>query len=153
MARPGLSQNRKFRRLARAIGSDVLARGSLEFLWDTAYEAGNDYLGDAEDVELASRRTGEPGVLCKALLEAGGDGSAGFIEKDPDRPGFLVHDLFQNAPEYVQKRMKRELERNQRGETISELRRQAGKNGRVAQKGTTEWLGYGRSNLSFGSTP
>jgi hypothetical protein len=150
MARPGLTQNRKFRRLARALGSDVLARGSLELLWDTAYESGDDYLGDTQDVELAARWAGESGVLCKALLDAGGEGTAGFIEQDPERPGFRVHDLFENAPEYVQKRMMREIARNQRGQTISELRRQAGRKGRAAQLGGRTQTNGGHLPLNVG---
>jgi len=153
MGRPGLTQNRKFRRLARALGSDALARGSLELLWDTAYEAGNDYLGDADDVELAARWVGEPGVLFKALIDAGGEDCAGFIERDPDRSGFRVHDLFENAPEYVQKRMLREIERNQRGHTISELRREAGKKGRAAQLADKIRTNGVRLPLAVGQVP
>lgn len=134
MGRPGLTQHRKFRRLERALGSAPLARGALELMWDVAYENGDEYLGGASDVEAAARWEGEPGALVKALLGSGGDGNAGFIEEIPDRPGhYRIHDLFENSPEYVQKRMVRELERKQRGVTISDLRREAGKRGRAAQ--------------------
>ena len=136
MARPGLGLNRKFRRLTRALKSEALARGSLELLWDVAYENGDEYLGTSADVESAARWDGEPSALVKALLESGGDGNAGFIEEIPDRPEhYQVHDLFQNAPEYVQKRMLRELRRNQRGVTISDLRREAGRKGRAVLPG------------------
>ena len=133
MARPGLSQNRKFRRLVRDLGSTIIARGVLELIWDACYESGNDYLGSDDDVELAAFWDGDPGKLVKALASAGGEGKAGFIEPDPDSPGWRVHDLFENAPDYVQKRMMREIARNERGETISTLRREAGKKGRLAQ--------------------
>ena len=58
MGRPGLTNHRKFRRLARCLGGDVIARGSLEFLWDSCYENGDDYLGDSDDVELTAREIG-----------------------------------------------------------------------------------------------
>ncbi len=112
MGRPGLTQHRKFRRLARALGGDVLARGSLELLWDSCYEAGDDFLGDSEDVEAAARWTGAPGLLTKALLSAGGEGSVGFIEEIEGRSGmYRVHDLWHHAPDYVRKRRRREDER------------------------------------------
>jgi hypothetical protein len=126
VGRPGLSNHRKFRRLARALGSDPIARGCLELLWESCYENGDDYLGDSNDVESAARWPGEPGVLTRALLEAGSDGNAGFIEQSPDRVGhYHVHHLFEHAPEYVQKRMAREIERKKRGQTISDIRRSA----------------------------
>jgi len=132
--RPGLTKHRKFLRLTHAIGSAPLALGHLEFLWESSYEAGDDYLGNSQDVEVLARWDGEVGKLTNALLTAGGDGMAGFIEEIEGRPGFYaVHDLYENAPEYVQKRMTRELERKQRGKTISDLRREAGKKGRAAQ--------------------
>lgn len=138
MGRPGLTQHRKFRRLERALGSPLIARGALEMLWDSAYENGDEYLGSAADVEAAARWDGEAGALLTALLEAGGDGNAGFIEEIPDRSGhYQIHNLFENAPEYVQKRMLRELARKERGVTISDLRREAGKRGRAVTVGQT----------------
>ena len=53
MGRPGLSLDKKFRRLAHDLDDfqagfgRVLARGVLELIWDTAYEACTDELGDA----------------------------------------------------------------------------------------------------------
>ena len=44
MGRPELSHHRKFRRLARDLNSDAIARGCLELLWDSCYENGDDYL-------------------------------------------------------------------------------------------------------------
>lgn len=117
MARPTLQRNRKWPRLVRALGGqDALARGSLELLWDVAYESGDEHLGDSDDVELAARWLGQPGALTKALLEAGGPGEPGFIEPDPDRPGrYVVHDLWDHAPDYVRKRRARESERKEKG--------------------------------------
>jgi hypothetical protein len=134
VARPTLNSHRKFLRLARVLGSDVLARGHLEICWDGTYQSGDDYLGTSQDVESAAHWAGEPGLLTKALLEAGGESNAGFIEEVPDRPGhFRIHDLFENAPDYVQKRRQRELNRKARGVTLSDLRREAGKRGRATQ--------------------
>lgn len=133
MGRPGLMQHRKTRRAIRDIGSAALLRGSLELIWDTCYEAGDDYLGSSEDVELAAQWAGSSGVLTQALARAGGEGNVGFIEPDPERPGWRIHDLFENAPEYVQKRLLREIARKERGETISSLRSAAGRKGRALQ--------------------
>jgi hypothetical protein len=148
MGRPNLAGHRKFRRLARELDSDVIARGCLEFLWESAYENGSSYLGDKDDVELAARWKGEPGKLAQALLLAGGDGNAGFIEEVPGNPGqFAVHDLFQHASDYVQKRRDRELARIQRGVTISDMRREAGKRGRALQLANV-----GQTSASVGQT-
>ena len=111
MARPGLLNHRKFRRFASAIGDDALALGSLELIWASAYEAGDDYLGDTTDVEIAARWKGERGALVTALLGAGGNGSIGFIETIEGRETYRVHDLWHHAPEYVRRRRKREAER------------------------------------------
>lgn len=133
MARPGFSQHRKFKRLTKALGSAITARGALELIWDACYENGDDFLGSADDVELTAQWDGIPGALVLALSSAGGDGKAGFIELDPQQGGWRVHDLFENAPEYVQKRLIRELARKARGATISSLRSEAGKKGRAVQ--------------------
>lgn len=137
MGRPGLTRHRKFARLERALDAvqvgfgAVLARGSLELLWDTAYENGDELLGDADDVENAARWRGERGLLAKALLEAGGADEDGFIELrcscgegrrahrggkacgawQPVENRFFVHDLWDHAPEYVAGRREREVER------------------------------------------
>lgn len=142
MARPGLSLDRKFLRLARVLDDvqpgfgDILARGALELLWDSAYEATDDYLGDSDDVEALAHWRGKHGTLTHALAIAGGDGKAGFIEEGgsaewPDgKPGtYRVHDLWENAPDFAHKRLARELAREQKGTTIRELRSAAGKKG------------------------
>lgn len=148
MARIGLTLDRKFRRLARALDDvqvgfgEVLARGALELLWDAAYEAADDYIGDLVDVEAAAHWRGREGVLLAALRDAGGDGHAGFIDEGgsewwPEgKPGtFRVHDLWDHAPEFVKGRAQREVEREQKGETISSLRSAAGRKGRAKQLG------------------
>ena len=130
MARPGLTQHRKFRRLARAVGSEPLTLGCLEFLWETCYQNGDDYLGDALDVEAAAHWDGEQGKLCTALLTAGGDGNRGFIDELDGRPGhYRCHDLFDHAPRYVSRRLQKEMEREAAGVSISEIRAAAGRKG------------------------
>jgi len=134
MARPGMLNELKFKRLANMIGNIASALGSLELLWAQAYERGDPDIGSAKDIEMTANWQGMPGFLVQALLTAGGEGKAGFIEPTPGRPGrYQVHDLYDHAPEYVKKRMTRELERKQMGLTISEMRSTAGKKGRLAQ--------------------
>ncbi len=115
MGRPGLDRHPKFRRLVLMLGeSRAIVRGSLELLWDTAYECGNPSIGESVDVELACDWRGEPGKLCRALLECGGNRHAGFIEPidgEPER--YQIHDLFDHCPEYVSGRHERENERQQ----------------------------------------
>jgi len=118
VARPTLYAHRKFRRLARALKSEALAAGHLELLWHSAYESGDDWIGDGDDVEAAARWTGRKGVLTSALLTAGGDEDPGFIEPDL-RGGYRVHDLWDHAPEYVRKRRTRELARRETGKALS----------------------------------
>jgi hypothetical protein len=76
-------------------------------------------LGDTNDVEAAARWSGTQGELVKALVDAGGGDSAGFIEEIPDRAGrYMVHDLWHHAPDYVRKRRKRESERRSKTDPI-----------------------------------
>lgn len=127
MARPGLLNHRKFRRLCDSLAlPEPYVLGLLECLWSVAYEAGDELVGDARDVELACRWPGERGMLASALASAGGEHSAGFVEEVPGQPGiFRVHDLFDHAPEYVRRRAQREEARRASGKTISDLRRDA----------------------------
>lgn len=127
MARVGLFEHRKFKRLSATLGGRAIALGSLELLWHGCYQNADDYLGDEVDVEAAADWRGEPGKLATALL------AAGFIEADPDRSGYRVHDLFDHAPAHVREKLERELARRQAGESLSEARRRAGKAGRAAQ--------------------
>jgi len=127
MARPTLRGHRKFKRLMRILNlPEPYVLGLLQMIWDAAYESGDDVLGDSLDVESVAGWPGERGVLTQALLDAGGE-QAGFIEPVNGRPGaYQVHDLWQHAPRYVQKRAEREAERRAAGLTISEIRRAAG---------------------------
>lgn len=120
MARPGLTGHRKFRRLARALGSQIAARGVLELLWDSCYESGDDYIGAAEDIEHAVGWSGEVGMLTKALAEAGAPLGVGFIERleGTGEPVYRVHDLWHHAPDYVAKRRKREIERQDKADPM-----------------------------------
>lgn len=98
------------------------AYGYLGLIWEAAYQSGDEFIGDENDVEICAEWNGEKGLLVKALLECG-SGGEGFIEKVEN--GYYVHDLYDHAPEYVKKRMERETERIKRGETISQVRRDA----------------------------
>jgi hypothetical protein len=134
MGRPGLTDHRKFKRLARRLGSDILARGALELLWDSSYITGSEYIGGPEDVEISAHWTGPNSELFKALLEAGGLENAGFIEECPAREGhYQIHDFWDHAPTYVKKIAERQAERETRGESLSEARARAGRAGRAAQ--------------------
>lgn len=126
MARPGLRNHPKFKRLLAMLRiPEAHLYGHLQMLWDAAYEFG-EKVGDSIDVEINAGWSGEPGMLCQALASCAGDGRHGFIEPDPDREGrWIIHDLFDHAPQYVQRRMEREASRVQRGQTISDIRRAA----------------------------
>lgn len=111
MARPGLTTHRKFRRLARALGSPLIARGALELLWDACYDSGEDYVGTADDIEHLVGWTGERGALAAALVDAGAPEGQGFIEpldegvQTPVR--YRVHDLWDHVPHRVARRRRR----------------------------------------------
>jgi hypothetical protein len=116
--------------------SQAVIRGSLELLWDVAYECGNPVIGDESDIELAADWKGEPGKLFRVLLECGGVGKAGFIEPIPGEPGrYQVHDLYDHAPEYVRKRLDREEARRKRGITLRETRSNAARIAAAARWG------------------
>ena len=118
MGRPGLSRHPKFLKLARALGNPLAARGALEFLWETAYEAGDPRLGSPEDVEAVCRWEGKghpKGKLFEALRTPPEGYAVGFIEPSPGG-GWQVHDLFHHAPDYVKKREDRETLRSRRAE-------------------------------------
>jgi hypothetical protein len=126
VARPGLSKHRKFRRLARALGDPLIARGALELLWEGCYENGDDYVGTAEDIEVMIGWQGESGELTRALVEAGHPEGYGFIDPMPDEAGravtYRVHDLWHHAPDYVAKRRKREMARQDRQDPAPDRR-------------------------------
>ncbi len=119
MARPGLMVHPKFRRLVRLLGvSEAAARGHLELLWETAYQNGEEVIGDVIDVELAARWGGDHGALCDALMLAGGVDRSGFIDRLDDGR-YAIHDLFDHAPDYVRKRRSRENDRREKGRRLS----------------------------------
>jgi hypothetical protein len=121
MARPGLRNNLKFRRLCALLPSECEPHvvGHLETLWEVAYETGNDCIGTQEDVELAAMWDGTPGEFFSALLNAGSKGEAGFIEEAGDGK-FRIHDLLENAPAYVVNRIRQRNYRNrQRKQRVS----------------------------------
>ena len=107
MARPTLYIHPKFRRLVHALQEPVPhVLGYLELLWNVGYQSGDPMLGDALDVELAAQFPGEPGRLVKALAECR------LIDEADGR--FQIHDLYDHAPDYVQKRFTREQERKRK---------------------------------------
>ena len=142
MARPGLVRHRKFLALCRLLKiRKPQAIGHLELMWMGAYESGDPCLGTPEDVEAAAEwlfddgdHRSEPGAFFDAVMNCGGPGKAGFIEEDPESPGlYIVHDLFDHAPDYVAKRAEREADRKAKGKTLSQIRSEAGKRGAEAR--------------------
>src|SRR5262245_51849408 len=100
MARAGLQDHPKFRRLVYLLGEPVPhVVGYLECMWEVAYQRGNPTLGDRLDVELAAQYPGDQGKLVQALIDSK------FV--DEENGLCLVHDLISNAPDYVKKRMRR----------------------------------------------
>lgn len=118
MARPGLEKHVKFRRLVRMLGEPIPhVRGYLECLWEVAYETGNPVIGDDYQIEAAAQYPGLHRKLFEALRDCGGTGHVGFIEPTGHNPQiFQIHDLYDHAPEYVKKRLKRENERKSNGD-------------------------------------
>jgi hypothetical protein len=106
-------RHRKFARLARLVGSEVLARGHLELLWEVAYENGDDLVGDEGDLEHLARWSGPAGALAAALVESG------FFDLADGQ--YRVHDLWDHAPDYVRKRRSREAERKTKGAVLESV--------------------------------
>jgi hypothetical protein len=129
VARPGLLQHRKFVRLARLLGSDALALGHLEIIWQAAYQSGDPGLGTVADLEYMARWNGDAGALANALL------LAGFIDAIPGTDELSVHDLMDHAPDYVRRRMERENERTGKGKKLHEIRAKAGRKGGRSKAG------------------
>ena len=101
MPRPDLYDHPKFNRLCFILKMPrphVL--GHLEFLWRVGYASGNPVIGDSLDVEIAAEWTGDVGALTKALLEVKliDESKHGKLLR------FKIHDLHDNAPDYVQAR-------------------------------------------------
>ena len=121
MARPCLLNSVKFKALTKRLALPrPYVLGLLETLWSVGWESGNPILGTAQDVEVACEWPGEEGVLFKALKEA--------RWVDEDAPGiYSIHHFWHHCPDYVEKRHKREMERQNRGTTIREERQRAAK--------------------------
>jgi hypothetical protein len=100
MARLSLTAHRKFRALARALGSVALARGSLELIWDSANAATDPVIGTERDIEEIAAWSGDRGALARALVETR------FL--DVGQEGLLaVHDFWDHCPHYVTQRAQR----------------------------------------------
>jgi hypothetical protein len=92
------------------------ARGYLECLWEVGYKDGEALLGDDHDVALAAQYPNQDvPAFVSALADCGGPGCAGFIEKNADGR-WMIHDLLENAPSYVQARMRMRRYRHDRHE-------------------------------------
>lgn len=107
MARPTLFGHPKFRKLCRLLGNKAEALGSLEFLWQSSWDAMCPDMDSSDDIESACQWSGEHGVLTRFLVDSG------FLEKR--RTKYRIHDWRDHLPEYVQKRIKREDSRRQSG--------------------------------------
>ena len=108
MPRVTLYDHPKFARLVFILGvPEPHALGYLEYLWRVGYASGNPVVGDELAVELSSKWPGERGILCKALIESG------LIDKLEDGK-FGIHDLHENAPDYVLSRFRMERYRKSR---------------------------------------
>jgi hypothetical protein len=119
MARPGLIDHTKFKRLVFILKEPVPhVWGYLECIWLVGYSHGNPHLGDEIDVELAAQFPGEPGKLCQALVKCG------FINRIADGK-YEIHDLLDNAPDYVRKRATRRLQKESEDAASAERRTMA----------------------------
>jgi len=109
MARPGLRNHPKFRRLKKLLNLPaVYVEAHLEAMWKVGYENGNPVIGDESDVELAAEWEDSdrpPGEFVAAVVDCR------LVDKLKDGR-IQIHDLFDHAPEYVQGRAARELERS-----------------------------------------
>jgi hypothetical protein len=105
--RPTLFDHPKFQRLCRILGlPEPYVLGHLEYLWRVAYSSGNPLIGDDVDVEIAAKWHGENGALVHALI----DPSVRLLDAAADGR-YAIHDLHDNAPEYVKDRWRKEQER------------------------------------------
>lgn len=119
--------------------------GLITLLWESCYETGDPYLGTAEDVELLAEWDGEHGSLTRALAECG-SGGPGLIEPSVANPEhWQVHDLWDHAPEYVQRRMRREIRRRQDGNAFHREHVAAGRMGGRSTASRRQMDGGGRS--------
>lgn len=118
MAKPDLTDHKKFRRLRRLLDNipTPYAVGLLELMWLRGYQTGDPNLGDVADVEGAAEWPGELGRFCSACVESG------FLVAQPDG-SFVIHDLLDHAPEWARKRMLRKRQGLKRvGRTADNVR-------------------------------
>lgn len=98
-------------------------------IWLACYESGDDYLGTASDIDRLIAWTGESNLVARELVACGRPEGHGFIEPTTaatdNETTFRVHDLWHHAPDYVQKRYRRELERKKRVIPTDKRRRTA----------------------------
>ena len=126
----------KFARLVGELGIPAPhVLGHLEYLWHAAHTRADEPLGDARNVELLAGWTGEPGAFAAALhrvrfIDDVGGATASFV----------VHDLYDNAPEAVKKRIDRAAVRKDLGLTIRQ-RRQASARARWSRVSLARWEG------------
>lgn len=114
MARQILDRAVKFKRLVSELGMPrPYVRGLLETLWDVAHECGCPVIGDASDVEAAAEWPGEQGKFFEAMK------LLGWIDPTPGGE-WEIHDYWDHAPEYVKKRLVREMERKNRGNGLKD---------------------------------
>jgi hypothetical protein len=106
--RPTLYDHPKFQRLVHLLAlPEPHVLGHLEFLWRVGYSSGNPVVGDEIDVELAAKWTGERGAFVKAMV------SVRMLDTDETDGSvtYSIHDLHENAPDYVSTRWAREQEK------------------------------------------
>ena len=150
MARPSLYQHPKFTRLAIRLRSRALALGSLELVWQVGYASGNPYVGSPDEVEYVADWRGPSGELAAALLDCG------FLDRRED--GQLeIHDLHENAPDYVRSRARMEKYRAKaRSGEVEHPNRSTPRNGyvTVTQRERNEaYPGYGSPTPTPTPTP
>lgn len=102
MAKPELRDHRKFLKLRRLLAEPTPhVLGYLECLWHRGYQTGVPVIGDEDDVEAAAEYPGKRGLFAAAAH------AAGFLDLDQATGLYSIHDLFEHAPEYAKKRMRR----------------------------------------------
>jgi hypothetical protein len=110
MARPGLSNNVKFKLLCRLLNLPrPYVRGLLETMWDVAHESGNPVLGSPDAVEAAAEWPGERNVLFAALRDC-------RLIDQRDDDAWEIHDYWHHCPEYVKGRLRKEVQRRREKE-------------------------------------
>lgn len=130
MARPGFGDHPKCinleARLAERLPAKLrplapaLARGFMELLWEVAYRGGDPVIGHASTVERIVGWPFAAGELARMMANCGRSNQAGLLD-EIESDVFAVHDLFDHAPDYVRKRLKRELDRKGQGRLFREL--------------------------------